>query len=1516
MALTPMSIGREVINVSIEDEMRQSYLDYAMSTIIARALPDVRDGLKPVHRRILMAMSDLNLTPAGQHRKSAKIVGECFVAGTLVSTPRELTPIEALNVGDTVYTQTGVRPVTQAYVMPPQPLREVRFDNGVALRCTPGQQFKVWTPDLAAVWKTADELTPGEHVITREFVKTNSLPVDADKAAAIPYLPALAALDALDSPHAALVRGFAEGGVSFAQVHTVHEIEAAVTYDIQVEEEHEFIANGVLVHNCMGNYHPHGDVALYATMVRMAQDFNMRYPLVDGQGNFGCFTGDTKIKLLDGTEKSFAELADRPAEEVFHVYSVDAGGSIVVGEGRHARVTRRGAELVEVTLDNGERIRCTPDHRFLLRSGVYKEAQHLTPQDSLMPGYFDTAPVKAGLNEYLRVQQPKTGEYEFVHRLADRYNAQKGLARPTPGAFVRHHKNFNRWDNRPANIERMAFLEHLHVHAENLAELWQDEAFRQAQRQGVQRYYDQHPEVREARRENISRQNQDKAFRRQNGKRVSARLKAKYADDPAACAEISRRMKALWADADYRARMSAALAGIEKRALTPEQKERVAQILGEKSRAMWGNDAKRAEITAAIVEAMSSEALRAKLSENAKSLWQDPDYRAKYGDSHFSRMAQVLWADPATRGMHREKIARQWQDENFRAANRAARQKDHARRLEQNPDYMADVAAQAAQALTEKWKSPDYKRQVMRQKVARYGSALLAEFGREGVTPERYEASRTQNWIPRLENALAYYGSFDELLDAAQIYNHKVVSVTWLDEKADVYDITVDEHHNFLLVGGVFVHNSIDADPPAAQRYTEARMTPFAMEMLQDLDRETVDWTENYDQTRREPVVLPGKFPNFLCNGGSGIAVGMATNIPPHNLREIVDGAVHLLDNPDADLDELLTFIKGPDFPTAGLILGMKGIKQAYATGRGSVTMQARTSIEPIENGRNQIIVTELPYQVIKSRLIEQIADLVKQKKIEGIADLNDYSDRTGMKIVITLKREAYPRKVLNFLLKHTPLRTTFGVNMLALVDGQPRILTLKDALGHFLTHRREVIVRRTLFELNRAKARAHILEGLQIALDFLDEIIALIRASRTAEIARIEMMSRFTLSQLQADAILAMQLRALTGLEREKLESDYKELLKQIAYYEDILATPARVTAIIKQEMRQLRDKYGDERRTRIVPMEAEEIGDEDLIPEEEMIVSITRDGYIKRVPKETYPTQHRGGKGRIGASIKEEDSIEHLFVATTHHYILFFTDRGRVYRLKAYEVPQTSRTAMGTAVINLINIQPGERITATVPMKEYKDVEGFLLFATECGEVKRTPLAEFVNLRNNGLIVFDIEENDALRWVAHTSGEDEIILVTRKGMSIRFAETDLMPRSRSAGGVRGITLSEAKDDILVGMAVVDNNLDLLVIGERGISKRTPLKDYRSQTRGGKGILTMSLTDKTGDIVDAKIVSPEDRLLIMTREGITIQLRVDDIRSSGRSTQGVRAINLAEDDRVSSVERMVDGKLPAEEVM
>lgn len=701
---------------------------------------------------------------------------------------------------------------------------------------------------------------------------------------------------------------------------------------------------------------------------------------------------------------------------------------------------------------------------------------------------------------------------------------------------------------------------------------------------------------------------------------------------------------------------------------------------------------------------------------------------------------------------------------------------------------------------------------------------------------------------------------------------------------------------------------SVDGDPPAAQRYTEVRMSVFAVEMLVDLDRETVNFMDNYDNTRTEPVVLPSRFPNFLCNGGEGIAVGMATKVPPHNLREVCDACIHMLDNPDATVPDLMKFITGPDFPTAGLILGTRGIRDAYEKGRGHITVQANIQIEPLDNGKHAIVITELPYQVNKKNLIQDIAELVKQKKVEGITDIQDYSNRHGIRVVIELRRDAYPRKVLNYLLKHTSLRTTFGVIMLALVDNQPRLLTLPQVINHYLNHRREIIVRRTRYELGRAKQRAHILEGLQIALDFLDEIIRIIRASEDDTVARTEMMTRFGLTQLQAEAILSMQLRQLTRLNRSKIEEEYKGKLKEIASYEDILINPARVSAIIKTELRALRDKFGDDRRTRIIPTEPEEIGEEDLIPEEDMLVTITRDGYIKRVPLDAYRTQKRGGRGIIGANTKEEDAIEHLFVANTHDYILFFTNRGRVYKLKAYEVPQTSRQAMGVAIVNLIGIEPEDKVTATVPVKDLQNATGYMLFATQNGEVKRVDVKEFANLRANGLICFDLEPDDSLNWVKLTDGEQECILVTRGGKSIRFKETDVPVRGRPAGGVRGIEMRDENGklkDQVVAMDVVRPTSQLLVVGERGVGKRTDLKDYRAQSRGGKGIITMDITEKTGLIVDAQVVEPDDRLMIITKNGIMIRMEVKTIRAAGRSTQGVKLINLEPGDSVATIERV-----------
>jgi DNA gyrase subunit A len=706
----------------------------------------------------------------------------------------------------------------------------------------------------------------------------------------------------------------------------------------------------------------------------------------------------------------------------------------------------------------------------------------------------------------------------------------------------------------------------------------------------------------------------------------------------------------------------------------------------------------------------------------------------------------------------------------------------------------------------------------------------------------------------------------------------------------------------YPLIDGQGNMGSIDGDPPAAMRYTEVRLSALAMELLEDLDKNTVDWMPNYDQTRDEPLVLPGKFPNLLANGSAGIGVAMAANIPPHNLSELVDGTIHLIDHPDASAADLMNYIKGPDFPTAGLVLGTKGIRSAYETGTGSITMQAQAQIEPMDNNRAAIVITELPYQVNKKNLIEHIAGLVRTKKLDGISDINDFSDRTGMRVVIELKRDAHPKRILNYLYKHSALRQTFGVIMLSLTNGQPKILNLVQMLQLFIDHRFEVVTRRTRHELEQRRYRAHILEGLRIAIDVLDELIKLIRNAKSPDAAREEMMRRFGLSQLQADAILNMQLRALTALERQKVEDEYREVMKRIAYLEDLLSDPLKILAVIKGELKYIKDKYGDERRTRIISVEAEEIGEEELIPEEETIITITRDGYIKRVPIDTYRSQKRGGKGIIGANHKEEDTLQQLFVATTHHFILFFTNKGRVYRLKAYEVPQTSRQAMGTAIINLLSIEPGDSITATVPVK-VMDGSGYFVMATEKGEVKKTALQEFMNLRSNGLRAFDLEDGDDLKWVELSHGDDEVILVTQNGMSIRFHEKDLRSAGRAAGGVRGISLTDG--DRVVGMTLARRDCELLVATELGFGKRTPVSSYRKQTRGGKGLITMRLTEKTGKIVDVAVVEATDKIITITQHGIVMKCPVCEIRSCGRSTQGVKLINLVDWDRVASIARI-----------
>jgi len=725
---------------------------------------------------------------------------------------------------------------------------------------------------------------------------------------------------------------------------------------------------------------------------------------------------------------------------------------------------------------------------------------------------------------------------------------------------------------------------------------------------------------------------------------------------------------------------------------------------------------------------------------------------------------------------------------------------------------------------------------------------------------------------------------------------------------ASIYDTLVrmaqDWNARYPLAHPKGNFGSIDGDPPAAMRYTEAKLTQLGAELLADLEHDTVDFIPNFDETTKEPAVLPAAFPNLICNGASGIAVGMATEIAPHNLSEVIDACSLMIEkNYDITVDELLEVMPGPDFPTGGLILGTAGIRDAYATGNGACTMQARTHIEPAESGKTAIIVTELPYQVNKARLVEQIAELVKDKKIQGIADLRDESDRVGMKLVIELKRDANPHVILNQLYKHTPLRKRFNFNMVGIIQvngkPEPRTLTMIDLLREFLEHRRVVITRRTKHELKQQRDRAHILEGYRIALHNLDEVIRTIRESRTPTMAREALMQNFAMSERQAQAVLDLQLHRLTSLEIEKIEKEYAEVIKRIAYLEDLLANTRKLMQVVKDELLDMKKRHGDARRSRIRPEEAAELSIEDLIDIEDVIITMTRDGYVKRVPIDTYRTQIRGGKGVVGLTAKEEDSVEHLFIANTHSYLLVFTDKGKVYRLRTHEVPAASRTARGANIINLISIEPGETVTAVLNIKEFAE-DKYLFMVTERGVVKKTRLSEFETRRTGGLIAITLDDEDALKWVKVTDGYRHIVLATHDGMSIRFSEEEVRSMGRTAGGVRGIELRAG--DHVVGVALVRPEQELLAVTERGFGKRTPLTEYKVQHRGGIGIKTVQITEKNGPLVDCKAVDEKDEVLFLSTGGQMIRTKVDTIRETGRSAQGVRLMRMDEDITIAGV--------------
>jgi DNA gyrase subunit A len=724
-----------------------------------------------------------------------------------------------------------------------------------------------------------------------------------------------------------------------------------------------------------------------------------------------------------------------------------------------------------------------------------------------------------------------------------------------------------------------------------------------------------------------------------------------------------------------------------------------------------------------------------------------------------------------------------------------------------------------------------------------------------------------------------------------------------------VYDTMVrmaqDFSYRYPLVDGHGNFGSVDGDSAAAMRYTEARMAKISMELLRDIEKETVDFVPNYDESLKEPSVLPARFPNLLVNGVNGIAVGMATSIPPHNLGEVIDCVVATIENPEIELDEMMKHIKGPDFPTAGIIMGREGIKKAYATGRGKVVVRANAEIEQMAGNKSRIIISEIPYQVNKASTIEKIAELVKDKKIEGISDLRDESDRAGMRIVIELKRDVNANIILNQLYKHTQLQDTFGIIMLALVDGLPKVLNLKEIIKYYIQHQVEVITRRTQYDLNKAEARAHILEGLRIALDNIDEIIRIIRGSKTVSEAKQSMMERFGLSEAQADAIAEMRLRALTGLERGKIEEEYLALIKDIEYYRSLLASEYKMLMVIKDELLEVKKKYADERRSRITAS-LEEMNDEDFIEEHEVAVTITHFGYVKRLPADTYKSQRRGGKGITGLQTREDDFVEHLFITSTHNYILFFTNKGKMYKLKTYEIPEAGRQAKGTALVNLLQLDSDEKVSAVINIKDFQDGK-YLIFMTKHGLVKKTELQEYETSRNTGITAITLLEQDELIAVKLTRGTTELITVTREGMSIRFSEDDVRSMGRGTQGVKGINLD--KKDNVIGMDIIEKDADLLVISENGFGKRTDLEEYRIQTRGGKGILTSKITSRTGSLVGMKVVKENDEIMLINTSGIIIRINVNEISELGRSTQGVKVMRVDESDSIVSIAK-ISGEL------
>jgi DNA gyrase subunit A len=1126
-----------------------------------------------------------------------------------------------------------------------------------------------------------------------------------------------------------------------------------------------------IVGDTMGKFHPHGDMAIYDSMVRMAQNFSLRYPLVHGQGNFGCFSADTKVKLTDGRDLPFIKLVDEHMKGKRNfTFTVDENKNIKIAEIKNPRKTKENAEIMKVVLDNGEEIKCTLNHKFMLKDGNYKEAKDLQSGDSLMPCYFRFSSKTDDPNAigYNMIFQPQLNLWNFCHILSDNWNLENGIYNKSNGR-IRHHIDFNKINNNPDNIRRMNWKEHWQTHYNFTSEKHKnDKEYVKKLAEGRKIFWNNS----------------------ENRKNYSKRM--------------SERNTKNWKDKDYIEKMKITLSEVNKKYLK-DHPERVEEI-------------KR---TASIT---------------MKRMWNSPEYKELF---------------------HNTIVA----SNKNRKTNLTGK-----RKFINICNYLKD------------------------------NNILI---NKENYEKARIDIFKRKSFISWDLAVKKYFNNDNNLLLCEINGNHKVVSVEFLKEFVDVYDLTVDKTHNFALASGIFVHNSMDGDSPAAQRYTEAKLSKMAVELLSDIEKDTVEMVSNFDNSLKEPVILPGKVPNLLINGSSGIAVGMTTNIPPHNLVEVCDGIIKTIDKSDITIEELMEIIKGPDFPTGGQIVG-SNLKELYEIGKAGFIIRGKVNTET-KKDREYIIISEIPYQVNKAELVKQIAELVRDKKLMDVSDIRDESSKGKVRVVIEMKKGANSQFAINRLYKSTRLQTKFDAVIVALDKGVPKRLNLKELIDCYIVFRRKIVRKRTDYDLKKAEDREHIVKGLLIALKNLDAIIELIKKSR--EDALENLMKKFGFTKKQAEAILETKLRQLTALEHDKLKEEEAKLLEVIEKLRKILGDEKEILKIIKSELNELKKNFGDDRRSKII-RSVKDIEEKDLIQKKDVIITITDKGYIKRMQYKVYNEQKRGGKGVIGAELSSEDFVKQVITCSTHDYLLLFSARGRVFWLKAYKVPETQRYGKGAAIVNLLNIKD-DYITSVLSVKEFED---YLFLGTKLGMVKKIRLGLFSKPRNAGVRIINLplDNTDSVVDVRIIKPSQEVMMMSRRGQAIRFNSNEVRDMGRSSYGVTGIKLDD-KDEVVSMEIVSDLKSTILTITEKGYGKRSTIEDYRLTGRACKGVINLKISEKTGRVVSTIEVGNNDKFIVSTKKGIVIKTNVKEIRVMGRATQGVRIIKLQDSDKVVDIAKLTN---------